>query len=348
MNTREALRVSGIFSIILMILLAAFPFRPASAQTTGFLSVKGTSIVDSSGHPVILRGVNYPGYERLPPTLHSEYAYETIAKDGFNVVRLPISWSNLEPSPGVFNLVYFYEFVNEDVQWAKQNGLYIILDMHQYFWAERFGGTGLPNWAVQQYPETVAGRKAAISNFWVNNTLQEHLAEVWLTIAKIYANEPTIAGYDILNEPTFYIYNDQGATPSSITQFYAKLLRTVRPVDPRHIIFLEQANVNLPSVPFSNIVWSTHFYTLATPPKYYHANVTLLASALAAEYQTFVIRMQTPMWIGEFGAFMDNASQSMWLQDATTLFSQYQVGWAFWPATYTASIPIPSVLLQSA
>ena len=100
----------------------------------------------------------------------------------------------------------------------------------------------MPNWAVQQYPATAAGKQEAISNFWVNNTLQQQLAEVWVSIAEIYANEPTIAGYDILNEPTLYIYNDQGANASSITQFYSKVLNAIRQVDNKHIVFLEQAN----------------------------------------------------------------------------------------------------------
>jgi endoglycosylceramidase len=349
MSTNASLRVKVISVLILALLipLTALSFRPVSAQPQGFLSVKKTSIVDATGQPVILRGVNYPGYSGSEPTFHSEYIYEGIAEDGFNVVRLPISWSNLEPSPGVFNLVYFYEFVNQDVKWAKENGLYIILDMHQYNWADKFGGTGIPDWAVQQYPATAAGKQAAISNFWVNNTLQEQLAQVWLTIAEIYANEPTIAGYDILNEPTFYIYNNQGANASSITQFYTKILNTIRPVDQKHIVFLEQANTNLPSVPFANIVWSPHFYALSTVSEYYHDNITILASALAEDYQTFVVGMRTPMWIGEFGGFMTDGSQLTYLKDATTLFNEYQIGWAYWPNSGQAGITIPYVLTSS-
>jgi len=40
--------------------------------------------------------------------------------------------------------------------------------------------------------------------------------------------------------------------------------------------------------------------------------------------------MGGPIWIGEFGAFMKDESHHNWLQDATTLFDKYMVGWAWW------------------
>ncbi len=51
---------------------------------------------------------------------------------------------------------------------------------------------------------------------------------------------------------------------------------------------------------------------------------------LAAKYQTFVLGSKIPMWIGEFGAFMTDASTDNWLRDVKRLFDKYQVGWAWW------------------
>lgn len=66
------------------------------------LWTNGTQIMDRNGSVVILRGVNLSGYEYVHPIqwTHWESDYATIASWGFNVVRLPISWENLEPKPG--------------------------------------------------------------------------------------------------------------------------------------------------------------------------------------------------------------------------------------------------------
>ena len=36
------------------------------------------------------------------------------------------------------------------------------------------------------------------------------------------------------------------------------------------------------------------------------------------------------MWIGEFGAFMNDGSSQQWLRDALRVFNKYQLGWAWW------------------
>src|SRR3972149_7901438 len=128
------MRTRTFTALLVLILTLGLTFVPniSAAKTQGFLSVQGTQIIDSTGRPVLLRGVNYPGYEseRSEPKVHSESAYEKFAKSGFNVVRLPISWGNLEPFPGAFLESYLTRYVDRDIRWAKKYGLYIILDMH--------------------------------------------------------------------------------------------------------------------------------------------------------------------------------------------------------------------------
>ena len=123
---------------------------------------------------------------------------------------------------------------------------------------------------------------------------------------------------------------------SNVDAFYNKTVAAIRAVDPNHIIFLEPSNfmytINTPSD--SKIVWEPHFYPLSYYPEYYPENVTILQADMAAQYQEFVLNAKTPMWIGEFGAFMkDSTSRGAWTQDALTLFSRYQIGWAWWAYT---------------
>jgi endoglycosylceramidase len=302
-----------------------------SAQVNGFLSVRGTWIVDSTGKPILLRGVNYPGYDSQYPRLHTEAAYANFAKMGFNVVRLQISWANLEAYKGRFYDYFLKFYVDRDVQWAKKYGLYIVLDMHQYQWASKFGGNGAPDWAVSQYTANELGMRQAVSDFWANPSIQDHLVMVWKNIATHYAKEPTIAGYDLLNEPWVYTSLVPQLNATHIDSFYTKVTEAIRSVDPYHLIFLEPANMNTFNTSFDGkIVWAPHFYPWSYAQEYYSQNRTILEADLEAKYQTFVLNSEVPMWIGEFGAFMRDHSAEHWLEDAKSLFDKYQVGWAWW------------------
>src|SRR3990172_7322979 len=332
------MRTRTFTALLVLVLTLGLTFVPNifAAKTQGFLSVQGTQIVDSDGRPVLLRGVNYPGYDSGNPRLHSEAAYETFARSGFNVVRLPISWGNLEPYPGMFYESYLTRYVDRDIRWAKKYGLYIILDMHQFNWAAKFGGNGAPDWTVNQYPPTQTGMLQAVSEFWNNTALQDHLTNVWTKVALRYAKEPTVAGYDILNEPWIYSSVIPNLNASHVDSFYLKAIESIRAVDSNHIIFLEPANMHANSFPMKDkIVWSPHFYPLSFAPHYDPLNITVLSADLDAKYERFVLEMGSPMWIGEFGAFMKDATSEQWLRDAVALFNEYQVGWAWWAYSRT-------------
>lgn len=273
---------------------------------------------------------------------------------GFNVVRLPISWGNLEPRPGMFRESYLASYVDRDIRWAKKYGLYVVLDMHQSNWGAKFGGSGTPDWVVNHYPPTDEGMRQAVSDFWSQTALQDHLIEVWRNVARRYANETTIAGYDILNEPWIYTSINPNLDGSDVNDFYVKVIKSIRTVDLNHIIFLEPANIYTSEFPLKDkIVWSPHFYTLSFATDYHQSDASLLEADIAAKYQKFAEEMGSPMWIGEFGAFMSDGSSQVWLRDAVRIFSKYQIGWAWWafdssdrglpsPLYITEESPMPS------
>lgn len=337
--------MSRIITALLFVLVASTPaLVPMVAGTSsahGFLTTRGTSIIDSAGQVVQLRGVNYPGYEANFPTGHSQWTYMYFARLGFNVVRLPISWAHMELQPGVVNTEFLTWRIDQDILWASMAGVRIILDMHQYYWAERFGGLGAPAWSVQQYPANEVGMREAVTNFWTDGKLQDHLLSVWVKIAQYYANQPTIAGYDLLNEPWIYTSIAPGLNGTAIDSFYARVIQAIRAVDRNHIIFLEPANLSTFKLPATiDIVWSPHFYQLAFVNKYYEQNFTLLEADFQAKYQKFMLESGVPMWIGEFGSFIpDHASSTKWTQDAVTLFNTHNIGWAWWAYTYEEQIP---------
>ena len=83
---------------------------------------------------------------------------------GFDVVRLVLNWSQLEPTAGTYSTTYLNR-VAQVVGWARQQGIYVILDMHQDQYSRYIvpaakgtapsgcspsgGGDGAPGWALQ-------------------------------------------------------------------------------------------------------------------------------------------------------------------------------------------------------
>ena len=98
----------------------------------------------SAAPQVLLRGVNvnqlgeyYQANPDLAPTVPlTEDDFREIARLGFNTVRLIVSWSTLEPTPGAYNDGVRRE-IRQAVGWAASYGLYVVLDMHQDAYGHR-------------------------------------------------------------------------------------------------------------------------------------------------------------------------------------------------------------------
>lgn len=57
---------------------------------------------------------------------------------GLQVVRLELSWSLLEPRPGVYDQAYLAR-IEQVVGWAAEEGVYVLLDMHQNAYSRYVG-----------------------------------------------------------------------------------------------------------------------------------------------------------------------------------------------------------------
>ncbi|MCU7724439.1 glycoside hydrolase family 5 protein [Actinoplanes sp. KI2] len=191
------------------------------------------TIGDVTGRQVILRGVNVNqliDYYLRDPAVPATQAltdgdFEQMAAMGFNVIRLGLSWSRLEPQRGTFDQSYLRQ-IQAAVAGAKAHGIYTVLDMHEDAWgnalarpAERCGGgttpttgwDGAPAWATitdgtahcQFLARDLAPAVAtAFENFYTDRDgIQGELVRTWAFVAQAFANEPAVAGYDLLNEP---------------------------------------------------------------------------------------------------------------------------------------------------
>src|SRR5215471_16277001 len=107
------------------------PQRPAAQPGLPWLSVADGRIVDGYWRTVLLHGFNDDAL--LESTVHPAPLDETDARlmeqNGFDVVRLPIAWSNLEPHRGVFD-EHYLDRIAAAVALLNEHDLYVVLDMH--------------------------------------------------------------------------------------------------------------------------------------------------------------------------------------------------------------------------
>ena len=191
------------------------------------ISISGTRFIDSYGRQVIFSGVNKVNKDpKMNYTdIDSIATFEKFNHWGFNCIRLGVIWDGVEPQPGVYDEKYL-DKLEESVKLSSQNGLYVMLDMHQDLYGVSFGegntslGDGAPKWATltenlphikgqiwsESYLISPAVQKA-FDNFWANKPsadgigVQDHYARMWQHVAKRFANNKAVIGFDIMNEP---------------------------------------------------------------------------------------------------------------------------------------------------
>src|SRR5580698_7607656 len=157
-------------------------------------STNGLWITDAQGRDLFLRGVDVSGAEYTPTNQalpYDEADFATMRADGVTVVRIPIAWALIEPTPGHFDQTAINRAV-QIVDWAGTAGLKVVIDMHQYIWASCFGGLGMPLWTVPDCPSTpptnVALQEAYVlaaqNTFWHSPVLQADFAQAWVQVAK--------------------------------------------------------------------------------------------------------------------------------------------------------------------
>ena len=157
-----------------------------------------------------------------------EQDIKDMAAMGFNSVRLPMSWSLLEPQRGRFNDL-FLDRVAQVVGWARDYGMYVILDMHQNAYSRYVGRTdppslpgsatidlryytGAPAWATitdglpsvwySHQRELNPAVDEASTNFWYNRDgiQDEYIATVAHVMSR-FKNDSAVAGISVFNEP---------------------------------------------------------------------------------------------------------------------------------------------------
>jgi endoglycosylceramidase len=385
------------------------PAAPGAAATPPFLSVgpaAGPSgvaqIVDPGGREVLLKGVNVdglvdyfrPDLARSYPISPSAYKGGACPRDdpsvegvdvcsydfselpplGYDVIRLNVSWSELEPAPGRIDSAYVGR-IAQVVSWARKAGIYVVIDMHQDAWSKYVytgpsetcappleairGFDGAPQWASQHTAPACALRGTRELDAAVQEDfqklyddaaapdgvgLQEHYASAIVALARRFAGQPTVAGYEIINEPSPGFNAAPGeADTTELFPFYAKVIARVTSEVPgfRQLFFIEP-NVERDVTDHSAIVtpWSAYssYRDVVYAPHIYTGTFTLDQQAAStrffpseAGYESALSDAKAlglPLWIGEFGNNPEN--DSTLLRTSFELQDRYGLGGALW------------------
>lgn len=318
-------------ALLFLPLLLALTFQ-ASAQ---FAHTDHQQIVDGAGKPLLIRATNLgnwlvpEGYmwlfdggpqsateiralvaELLGPEGSSAFwqkyrenyvTREDIAllhRAGFNAIRVPLHYNLFESDDAEG-----FKLLDRLIGWSRAEGLYVILDLH----AAPGGQTGANIDDSAGYPWLYQSPEA-----------QEHLLAVWRRLTTHYHDEPTVLGYDLLNEPIPHFPKLAPLNPL-LEPVYKKVAGEIRKVDTHHILFLGGAqwdsNFAVFGKPFdSNVAYTFHKYWTAPD------------DSVIRQYVDFRERYDVPIWMGESGENTDE-----WIAKFVKTLEKNNVGWAFWP-----------------
>jgi hypothetical protein len=340
-------------TVVLLVSIILFSLQ---SKTQGFLRAEGKKIVNEKGQNVLLRGMGLGGWmlqegymlrvneegqqnkirarikDLIGETKTAEFYDAWLANHtrridvdsmrawGFNSIRLPMHYNlytlpiEKEPVAGQNTwLERGFQLTDSLLAWCKANRMYLILDLHA-----APGGQG--------NDLNISDGDTSKPSLWKSEANQQKTIALWKELARRYASEPWIGGYDIINEPNWGfedLANDKNGLKEKKNEPLKKLMmditKAIREVDQNHIIIIEGNgwgnNYNGILPPWDkNIVLSFH--------KYWNYNNQASIQHILDTREKYNV----PVWLGETGE-----NSNVWFTDAIRLLENNNIGWAWWP-----------------
>ena len=340
--------------LVLLFWLAVLALATPAAAESRLVRTEGRNFVASDGSVLQIKGISlgnwlmpegymfkfevsksprqiYGAFDRLlgsekAAAFWREYRDRYIARDdirfiksvGFNTVRIPLHYALFMTDDGTIQ-GDGWALLDRVLGWVREAGLYAIVDLH----AAPGGQTGINHDDGPGYPLM----------FYVP-THREMTVRLWAAIARRYAGNPAILGYDLLNEP-IAPYHDVATLNPRLEPFYRDVTAAVRAVDPGRVIILAGGQ------------WSSSFDMFGPPfadnlAYTYHSFWASTKRDSIQRHLNFAARYNVPLFLGETGELTDD-----WNEGFRKLHEAHGVGWSFWtyknldtPST-VVSIPRP-------
>lgn len=326
-----------------------------NAPPITLLRASGTTIVNSFGQPVTLKGLNLGGWFVMEPwmcpadsgglpdtysiireldsrfgvateqTLIRDYQSDwittadlnNIAQAGFNCVRVPVWWGN------------FFSITNT-ASTGWRSDAFTMLDWVVTNCAARgiYVVIDMHGVVGSQSTSDDTGEQN-LNAYWTSGIDQIETSFMWSQIASHYSTNDAVAGYDLINEPT-------GATNTvAVWTAYNGLYNTIRAVDTNHIIIMEGTFGNwdwsmLPdpsTVGWTNVVYSMHEYQ-------YGGDLTQVEGGSDGQVDDFEnhVSWNVPDYVGEWN---DMGLGAACYQYSINDYNNAGISWTLW--AYKAS-----------
>ncbi|MFI9247033.1 cellulase family glycosylhydrolase [Streptomyces sp. NPDC053086] len=300
----------------------------AAAPGAGYWHTSGRQILDASGQPVRIAGINWFGFETSNQVVHGLWSrdYKSMIDQvrtlGYNTLRLPYSDDILKAGAAPSGIDFStgknadlqgltsLQVLDKIVAYAGQDGLKVILDRHR---PDSAGQSAL--WYTAAVPETT----------WITNLK---------ALATRYRGQDTVIGIDLHNEPhdpACWGCGDQATdwrlaaqrAGNAVLSVNADLLVFVEGVQTvggvsgwwgGNLMGVAQYPVRL-SVP-DRVVYSAHDYATSVAQQSWFDDPSFPANMPGVwdKYWGYIFKQDiAPVWVGEFGTTLQSAVDRKWL-----------------------------------
>ena len=337
---------------------------PALRTDPSAVHVVGTTFRDSQGRQLLFRGYNakvttlfdvtFDDGRTANETFHDLGEPETtrIEQLGWNVLRLPLSWSGLEPQPQQYAEAWMQK-LDAVLAMAHEHAFYVILDMHQDAYSKEIGEDGEPLWAIVPPPTELLSGPSDDSRRLTSQVLNagysffddasatdgRGLQEAYVTavqqIVQHVVGDSAVLGYEAFNEPV--VLNFQ-----LLDAFHQTFADGIHAIDADAPVLFEPVSTRnetddavVPGSPWSHGpgAYAVHIYTgIFSMPGAWTAtseDPSILAPSMAhADLER--ASWGTPMFVTEFGCDQTQSQGPVWMSAELDLQDQYLVSSTAW------------------
>lgn len=273
---------------------AALPSRTCNEAVT--LGARCGQLIDAEGRVVIYRGINArvrgvfdadlgAGKVALMPPIPelTDADLERMRRIGFDLLRLPINWSALEPddaTPPKYDAAYLTRVTNA-IALAKKHDVKVLVDIHQDAYSKFIGQDGAPLWAISPPPTTLlegpldnlGDRRLskqvlnAFQTFFSRTSpegerLRARFSAMAAHVSEALRGNDAVLAIELFNEPQ--------ATDAQLRAFHNEVTAAIRKIDATRMIAFEPSATRnffdyatIPSEPLTaaGSIYAPHVYT---------------------------------------------------------------------------------------
>ena len=275
--------------------------------------------------------------------------YANLKKAGASTVRIGVTWGNYQNASWDIEASFMNE-VKQNVEWAEQAGLNVILNMHHdEYWLDI---------------------KGAANNASINTAIKERIAKTWTQIAEAFKDKGDFLLFESYNEIQDGQWGwganrtDGGKQYKTLNEWNQLVVNIIRatggnnatrwigiPAYASSPSFALEESFVLPNDPANKVMVSVHFYdpnTFTLTPENSDGKSEWGHTAAAGKFQSgsneehvreifsklyekFIVK-NIPVYIGEYGCVMHTSNRS-------NLFRNYYLEYVC-RAAYTYSMPV--------